>query len=194
MTDPRALDEAAAAMCLAVVAQVRPDQLTLPTPCSDWTLGELLAHQVAENRGFAANVINPPGAINREIWRPGQPETALESFAESVNLVTGAFRVAELDAPVEVREFGVFPARTAIAMHFVDYLAHGWDIAKAIGLADPIPPRLAEAAIPYADAIPKDRPAGGSFAPVLETAEDESPNNRFLSLTGRDPAWTGEQQ
>jgi uncharacterized protein (TIGR03086 family) len=189
VTDPRVLDEAAAAVCLAVVGQVRPDQLDLPTPCTDWSLGELLAHQVAENRGFAANVINPPGTINREIWRPGRAETALESFAESVNLVTGAFRIAELDAPVEVREFGVFPARAAIAMHFVDYLAHSWDIARAIGLDDPIPPHLAEAAIPYAEQIPTDRPPGSSFAPVVET--NATASDRFLGLTGRDPRWGG---
>ncbi|WP_063822828.1 TIGR03086 family metal-binding protein [Kribbella flavida] len=184
------LDEAAAAVCLAVVGQVRPDQLDLPTPCTQWSLGELLAHQVAENRGFAANVINPPGAVNPEIWQPGRPETALEDFAESVNLVTGAFRIADLEAPVEVREFGVFPARVAIAMHFVDYLAHSWDIARAIGLADPMPPRLAEAAIQYAALIPADRPDGSAFAPVVAIAEDTSANDKFLGLTGRDPGWT----
>ena len=31
---------------------MKPDQLNLPTPCSEWSLGELIAHLVAENRGF----------------------------------------------------------------------------------------------------------------------------------------------
>jgi hypothetical protein len=51
--DPRALDSSATALCLTAVSAVRPDQLDLPAPCAEWNLGELVAHLVAENRGFA---------------------------------------------------------------------------------------------------------------------------------------------
>jgi Mycothiol maleylpyruvate isomerase N-terminal domain len=50
--DPRTLDRAATAMSLAVVAEVSPAQLDLPTPCGNWRLGDLIAHLVAENRGL----------------------------------------------------------------------------------------------------------------------------------------------
>jgi hypothetical protein len=69
--DPRTLDRAATAMSLAVVAEVSPAQLDLPTPCGNWRLGDLIAHLVAENRGFAANATSPPGEVSREVWRPG---------------------------------------------------------------------------------------------------------------------------
>src|SRR6266545_138321 len=101
MSDPRPLDRAATEICGIAVAAVEPDQLDLPTPCSEWSLGELIAHLVAENRGFTAADL--------------------------------------LDRSVEVREFGVFPGSAAVAMHFVDNLAHAWDVARSIGLPDPIP-------------------------------------------------------
>ena len=43
----RALDEAA-----RLVGGVRPDQMGLPTPCSDWDVRALIAHLVAGNVRF----------------------------------------------------------------------------------------------------------------------------------------------
>lgn len=112
---------------MTAVRAVRPDQLDLPTPCSEWNLGELVAHLVAENRGFASNA---SGVVDRVAWKPGPPdEITLAKFPTSVDKVTAAFAEYEvLDRPVEVREFGVFPGRVAVAMHFVDYLVHAWDV------------------------------------------------------------------
>ncbi|GAA1597672.1 TIGR03086 family metal-binding protein [Kribbella sancticallisti] len=187
--DPRALDRAATALCLDAVAAVRPDQLDLPTPCSEWNLGELVAHLVAENRGFAAN---SAGVVDRTAWRPGPPdEITLAKFPASVARVGAAFAGYDvLDRPVEVREFGVFPGRVAVAMHFLDYLVHAWDVARSIGRPDPIPDDLAEAALRMSPLFPADRPAGGAFAAVVQVPHDARPSERLLGLTGRDPEWS----
>jgi hypothetical protein len=37
-----------------IVSQASAADLSRPTPCSDWTLGELLAHMTAQHEGFAA--------------------------------------------------------------------------------------------------------------------------------------------
>lgn len=189
--DPRALDQAATTVCLTAVTAVEPDQLDLPTPCALWSLGELIAHLVAENHGFAANATNPPGSISRGVWRPEMPDaTALAEFPASVKEVTAAFAAPEvLDAAVEVREFGVFPGRVAIAMHFVDSLAHAWDVARSIGLPDPMPAELAEAGLALSALIPDDRPVGSPFASVVPVDPAASANERFLGLLGRDPQW-----
>src|SRR4051812_18387953 len=39
---------------IAVVAHVQADDLGRPTPCVEWTLADLLAHLIAQHRGFAA--------------------------------------------------------------------------------------------------------------------------------------------
>jgi uncharacterized protein (TIGR03086 family) len=190
--DPRALDRAAVAVSLAVVAEVSPDQLHLSTPCGDWRLGELIAHLVAENRGFAANATSPPGEVSREVWRPGPGDaSALAQYPGSVEAVTAAFAPdGVLDAPVEVREFGIHPGRIALAMHFIDYLTHSWDVARTIGFPNPIPEELAEAALALAVLIPIERPAGSPFAAVVPVAADASAGDRWLGLAGRDPQWS----
>ena len=192
MSDPRPLDRAATELCGAAVAAVKPDQLDLPTPCSEWSLGELIAHLVAENRGFTAASFALPGSVGRRVWQPGPPdETALKNYPAAADEVTRAFAAADLlDRSIEVREFGVFPGGAAVAMHFVDNLAHAWDVARSIGLPDPIPADLAEAALPIAAQIPADRPAGGAFATIVPTDPNASPTDRFLGLLGRNPQWS----
>ncbi|MDX6263653.1 MAG: hypothetical protein QOH84_5341 [Kribbellaceae bacterium] len=187
--DPRTLDRAATNLCLTQVTAVRPDQLTLPTPCDEWNLGELVAHLLAENRGFASNA---SGVIDRVAWQPGPPdEVALAEFPASVDQLATAFADDEvLDRQVEVREFGVFPGRVAAAMHFLDYLVHAWDIARSIDRPNPIPDDLADAALTLSPLFPTARPAGGPFAAVVPVAHEAGPVERLLGLVGRDPEWS----
>ena len=82
--DLRTQDRAATGLCLTAVEAVLPSQLDLPTPCADWNLGELVAHLVAENRGFAAiargaiwsTQLSEEVRFGPEMWRPGPPRAA----------------------------------------------------------------------------------------------------------------------
>jgi uncharacterized protein (TIGR03086 family) len=76
-------------------------------------------------------------------------------------------------------------------MHFLDYLVHAWDVARSIGLPNPIPEDLAEIALHLGVLIPAERPAGGVFAPVVPIDPDASASERLLGLVGRDPKWSG---
>lgn len=186
--DPRPFDQAATDLCQAEIATIRPDQLDLPTPCAEWTLGELIAHLVAENRGFAAAAV---GAPDPSAWRPGPPdEITVTLFPWSVDKVTAAFAAdGVLEREVEVREFGVFPGRVAVGMHFIDYLVHAWDVARSLDRLDPIPHDLAEAALRLHALFPSERPDGSSFAPVVPVHPLASASSRLLALAGRDPEW-----
>jgi uncharacterized protein (TIGR03086 family) len=98
---------------------------------------------------------------------------------------------AVLDLPVEVREFGIFPGRVAVAMHFFDYLVHAWDVARSIGRPNPIPEDLAALALQVGARFPAGRPAGGPFAAVVPTDSDAPASERLLGFAGRDPKWSG---
>ncbi|MPZ82088.1 MAG: hypothetical protein GEV28_17515 [Actinophytocola sp.] len=82
--DLRELDRRVLAVTTGIVGQVRVDQLDAPTPCTGWTLGDLLRHMVGNNNGFAAaalgeapvagvwdgvDVVDPIG----ESWPPDSP-------------------------------------------------------------------------------------------------------------------------
>jgi uncharacterized protein (TIGR03086 family) len=187
--DPRDFDRQAAILCLHQVMAVRPDQLGRATPCSDWRLGDLIAHLAAENRGFVAAA---SGNGDKLAWLPDPAdENAGTAYALSLTAALSAFSEdALLERQIEVREFGWHPGRIAIGMHFVDTLAHAWDVARSIGAPNPIPEHLAHVALRSAQLFPTSRPPGGPFAPVIAIEGGRSAADRFLGLVGRSPEWS----
>ncbi|WAL67427.1 TIGR03086 family metal-binding protein [Amycolatopsis cynarae] len=189
--DIRELDRRALDTLDKLVATVRPADLGRRTPCDGWDLGDLLRHQVSENRGF--------GTALREGSAPDWDSGALgddpyRSYAESVEGVLAAFDDDEvLTRPVTVREFGTFPGRVALGMHLVDSVAHGWDVARCLDLPYDPDPEAVRAALAIAERIPADpefRRERGTFAPVVELSPAAPELDRFLALLGRSPDWS----
>jgi hypothetical protein len=52
--DIRVLDQRALKITEAIVSRVDVGLLDRPSPCAEWTLGQLPAHMVGQNYGFAA--------------------------------------------------------------------------------------------------------------------------------------------
>jgi uncharacterized protein (TIGR03086 family) len=187
--DLRHHDERAVRATMAVVAQISPTDLTLPTPCAEWNLGELLAHMTAQHRGFAAAAAGR--GADHDIWQP-RPlgDRPIDAYAEAAESVIAAFA-----APgVFEREFTMpeisprtIPGRMAIGFHLVDYVVHGWDVAHTIGVAYELPDDVLAAATPIAAAVPDDehrREPGAAFAPRLPDPGG-APLDRILALLGR---------
>src|SRR5262245_6782047 len=122
----RDLDRRALDLAGRVIEQVTAADLDRPTPCAAWNLGDLLRHMVSENHGFAANAVRT--SAQRSIWVSGDLGTdPHRAYQDSATAVTAAFAAPDLfERQVEVREYGVFSARTAVRMHLVDCLVHGW--------------------------------------------------------------------
>jgi uncharacterized protein (TIGR03086 family) len=186
------LDRRALAAAGELVAKVSAGQLDAATPCRDWTLAGLLAHMVAHNRGFAAAARGGPVAAS--VW-DGTPvgDDPYGDYLESAMLVSEEFAApGALDRQIELPGLGVFPARTAVSFHFVDYLIHGWDVAKAIGAASDPDGELTATGLKFASRWP-DTPAtrgpGAPFGPRVAVPDDAPPFDRLLGLLGRPPSW-----
>ena len=98
---------------------------------------------------------------------------------------TAAFDATDLADDVHM-PFGVLPAAQAVAVHFVDILVHGWDLAVATGQDAALPDDLAEAAMGIVAAYPPD--VWGTpqfFADKVEARTDDPPYVRLVSLVGR---------
>ncbi|WP_199725552.1 TIGR03086 family metal-binding protein [Nocardiopsis sp. Huas11] len=191
--DLRDLDRRALEAARGPIAQVGPAHLTRPTPCAHWNLGDLLRHLVNENRGFAAAAAGL--RVARSLWDGGElgadPHRA---YQESAAEVTAAFAVEDIDErPVEIREFGVRSGRSAMAMHFLDCLVHGWDVAVSLGVPyDPDEESVAAAlliASRWAD-VPGLRGPGAPFAALVPVSDEADGFARLLGLVGRTPTWT----
>ncbi|MFD8911162.1 TIGR03086 family metal-binding protein [Streptomyces sp. NPDC059575] len=186
--DIRELDRRALATLGAVIAQIRPDQLRLPTPCADWTLHGLLRHQVSENLGFAAAAAGATDDLRA--WDQGDlGGDPYQAYLDSADAMTKAFTEDVLNHSLQIREFGFFPGRAALGMHVLDCVVHGWDVAQTIGVAYDPDAELVRHSLKVAARIPTGAPSDGRattpFAPAVEIPAGAPALDRLLGLVGR---------
>jgi uncharacterized protein (TIGR03086 family) len=176
-----------------VVALVTDDQLDLPTPCPEWTLRALLVHMTGSNNGFADTAEGRPA--DPEVWAGSTiGADVVGEYQKSSQRVHAAFAApGVLDRTFDVHGFGAYPAATAIGMHFIDYLVHGWDVARAIGADDELDDELCVAVLEMGRRWPKGAPTiwgpGAPFGHQVTVAPDASPQDRMLGFLGRSPNW-----
>lgn len=182
--DRRALDQAG-----GFIAAVGPEDLARSTPCAGWTLEVLLRHMVSHNHGFAAAARGE--AAQRAVWEDASlgddPYQAYQDSAAELTAVFGANGV--LDRKLEVYGYGVFAAPTAISMHFVDFLVHGWDVARSIGSPGELDEELSAEALRIALRWPYHRP-DKAFGEKVEVPADAPTYQRLVGYLGRHPQWT----
>lgn len=201
--DLRPFHRAAVAASIDVVAQVAAADLVRPTPCAGWNLGDLLTHMTVQHNGFAA-AARGDGA-DLAVWDPARvaDEVAADpaaAYAAAADAVLEAFAADEvLDATFAMPEFGpgaTVPGAMAIGFHFVDYVVHGWDVARSIGVPFELPADVVAAVLPVALAVPdtdvRDAP-NSPFAHALTPAEGADGLDTVLRHLGRSPEWRPAQ-
>jgi uncharacterized protein (TIGR03086 family) len=75
-------------------------------------------------------------------------------------------------------------------MHFVDYLTHGWDVARAIGAPDELDADLCAAVLEMGRRWPEGSwGPGAPFGRQVVVPLDASAQDRMLGFLGRSPCW-----
>jgi uncharacterized protein (TIGR03086 family) len=189
-----AADEAATRGSVAVVAEIAPSDLSLPTPCARWDLRDLLAHMTAQHRGFAAAASG--GGSDPAVWRPRESDDPVAAYSDAASSVVAAFAApGVLDRAFvlpEIPRAPSFPGRVAVGFHLVDYVVHGWDVARSLGLPYAPPDEVVAATVPIARAVPDGEgrlAEGAAFAPGLRLPPGVSALDEILLRLGRDPSW-----
>ncbi|MGK8511732.1 TIGR03086 family metal-binding protein [Nocardia asiatica] len=190
-------DFAPAALALSsVVGRITDDQLGAPTPCTDATVRDLLAHVLDLTEAFRQSAtkeavggsVSPPPPTERvlpEDWReriPAQLDALVTAWREPAawDGVTEAGGVSE-PAPVMAR----------IALDEV--VVHGWDLAKATGQ----PFTCAAGDLATLLDLLRETPAEGvpgAFGPVQPVTAEASDLEKVLAYTGRRADWTAPDQ
>jgi uncharacterized protein (TIGR03086 family) len=174
----------------ARVQAVPPDAWSAPTPCTDWSVRDLVNHVAGEE------LWTVPLLEGRTIEQVGDrydgdvlgatPTHAVESAAMAA--VAAFDETGALERTVHL-SFGDTPASEYAMQLIADHLVHGWDLAAATG-ADTRLDDEAVAAVSdwFAEREQLYRGAGAvSGRPPVRAA---SPQDELLVAFGRDPSWT----
>ena len=195
MVEIRVLNRRVLETTVGIVAGIKPSQLAAPTPCIEWDLQGLLAHMIGQHYGFAAAARGEES--DRSVWAPRPVgDDPLAQYTAAVREVTTAFSeeglVGRRFLLPEIHETLRFPAPTAISFHLLDYVVHGWDVARSVGTVAQFDDDLVAAALAVAEQIPQDASRlepGALFRPSVSVPEDASPMDRLIASTGRSPSW-----
>ncbi|MDR0945903.1 MAG: TIGR03086 family protein [Bifidobacteriaceae bacterium] len=167
---------------VALVKGTKDSQLTAPTPNAGWDVRQLLDHMlhVAEKLYPATPLAQPamqPGTVYEYAARYGSDVAAVKQ-----QWADGALLRAGRAMPTGATMTGA----DALLLCSQEALVHGWDLAHATGQGEEGPAGPAEATLAFSmKALPKDRPAGGPFGPVVEVPATAGPTRRLAAWTGR---------
>jgi uncharacterized protein (TIGR03086 family) len=210
------LDAAAVRASADMVSRIGAADLGRPTPCAGWSLADLLAHMTSQHNGFAAAAAGdgadprhwatpdrPPGDLAADYRRADyrRADYLRADYLRAADRVCAAFAapgaLGRAFCVLPISGSMTFPAAQAIAFHLVDYVVHGWDVARSLGLPYELPPDVLDAALRVALAVPDGTnrlTPGAAFAPRIPGYKDDGaagPLDRIVALLGRRPDWSG---
>jgi uncharacterized protein (TIGR03086 family) len=187
--------EPAASRMADLIEGVPDDLLGRPTPCEEYTLGDLIDHVAGAAVAFAgaarkdmSEVTARPASADAsrlsDDWRARirRDLSGLASDWRDPAAWTGMTRVGGIELPGEM----------AGLIGLDELVVHGWDVARASGQPFDCDPELLEVvhgllvawSSPGQDALRNE-----IFEPVVQVGEDAPLLDRVIGLSGRDPAW-----
>ncbi len=168
---------------IGVLAGVTDDQLTWSSPCTEYTVGDLIDHVDQVSRGATALArraaeLPGPDAVHLESdWRDRVAQHVLEvgeawddpaAWQGSAN-VPGSDLSNEMWGKITLTELVV----------------HGWDIAKATGQPFDLPEHTLQACLDHVAKFVPNAPVPALWGPPVDVAPDATLLSRILAITGR---------
>jgi uncharacterized protein (TIGR03086 family) len=182
--DPLGLLERATDQLCSRVAEVRPEQASLPTPCSEFNVRQLLNHTLFDVALFTGMLSgSPPGSPDEDRLGDDWSSTCR---ARLDDLLT-AWRQRGLEGTLKTR-LGEFPMSWAAGQHMTDLLVHTWDLARATGQSMNLDPELAEHALRWGRQNLKPEYRGTGFSPEVPVPDTAPIYTRLVAFFGRDPS------
>ncbi|MFE6782580.1 TIGR03086 family metal-binding protein [Streptomyces sp. NPDC057680] len=160
------------------------------TPCSEWTVRQVLNHARLDQQALVMQITDLPPASD-----PFEPvdvvaDDPVAELAAALEASAAAWE-SERDAESVPTPMGPMPAHVGTAAAALDAGLHAWDIAKATGQDLPLTEEMAEALEDIASQLVDFvRDSFGKYAPPVSVPEGASRADRLLAFTGRDPRWS----
>jgi uncharacterized protein (TIGR03086 family) len=184
----------AATSVVEVARNVKPDQLTAPTPCPDWDVRALVNHLMfwsAFRSELAARKVSAPAddPLTEETDFTASGDWP-QAFADQMSKAVAAWaEPGALDGNTGLAG-GSMPAKMIAMMMVGELVVHGWDLARATGQRISPDPAVLATAHEMATAMGEQGRKMGAFGAEVDVPEGAPMLDRILGLSGRDPQWT----
>ena len=166
-----------------VAAQIRPEQLRSPTPCSDFTVDGVLWHMTRLASAFAPMFRGQPPPEDVPAPQSGQE---VRSFDAAVRgLLEAVQSDGALDRTINTPG-GTMPGHVFARLVALDGLVHGWDLASSTGQLWELPEDLVKEVDSFArQAITPDMRDGDAWAAEQDVNPDATSMQRLIAFSGR---------
>ncbi len=183
----------AAMPTIAIVRNIRDDQLNVATPCAEFDVCELMDHLL-----FWAPALQ--GAARKELVEPRDVSGGSSEVPgdERVALIDQIERVAEawsepgawegttrMGSPTEL------PASMIGGMVLGEFVVHGWDLARATGQACDWDGEVLSFVYRELELTTEQGRAMGVYDDRVAVPDTAPLLDKILGLTGRHPGWSG---
>ena len=164
---------------------IKPDQWSSPTPCTEWDVRALVNHVVGEWLWVAELMGGKTiGQVGDKLNGDVLGDDPVAKVSEAQRSATGAFSgPGALDKTVHL-SFGDTSGNDYAQQMASDTVIHTWDLARGIGADDTLDPALVDFAWEYFGTHAEEWRSVGAFAEETQP-EGDSKQARLIALSGR---------
>ncbi|WAL63361.1 TIGR03086 family metal-binding protein [Amycolatopsis cynarae] len=170
------------------VRRIGPDQWGNATPCTEWSIRDLVNHLVSEQL-WAPHLL--AGQTLAEVGDRYDGDVLGDDPVAVWERASSAARAAwtapgALEKRVQL-SYGEADAADYGWQMTLDLAVHGWDLSTALGAPEPIPGEVARQLLETLEPQVEQWQGIGIFAPPVPVPADASPSDRLIALLGRKP-------
>ena len=161
-----------------------------PTPCSGWSVRDLVNHLVAAHLGA------PPLLTGSTLADVGDRydgdvlgDRPAAAWDAAITASMRSWAMAREDQEVALSPGGPTPAGEYAELLLADLVVHGWDLGRGIGTEPDLGDEHAAHVLAYLEPRVAGWTSARVFAPSVPTSRTDVVS-RLVALTGRDPEWT----
>jgi uncharacterized protein (TIGR03086 family) len=170
-----------------LIGRIAADQWAAPTPCTEWSVRDVINHLVGMNLVFVAMFEESPMPARGADRLGSDPAGAHDRSAAALQAAAARPGVLERSQATPV---GVATGVERLQWRIVDLLAHGWDLVQATGVVAEPPDDLVEPALTFALAQLPRQPRAGRFGDPQPIRDNATAIDRLAAFTGRPVPWT----
>ncbi|MFE6160274.1 TIGR03086 family metal-binding protein [Streptomyces sp. NPDC056486] len=169
------------------VHAVGADQWDAATPCTDWSVHDLVNHLTTEQLWVPSLVRD--GATMESVGDAFDGDMLGPDPVASWDTAAAASREAfrepgAVDRTVHL-SFGDTAAEFYCGQMITDLVVHAWDLSRAIGADEKLPDDLVAFSLRETKPYAADLAKSGLFAPAVEPPQGADAQTELLSLLGR---------